>query len=131
MEMGNHSEPCASCTLGKHFPCSMVDYTQRQSYKLQWENSFTFVGVRFMARQQNGVNKSEQIRQMLRANPKVSAKEVKDSLEAKGIPISDKLFYLVKGKMLGKRSRKRKARKMVAQVAGLRKLKALVDALTE
>ncbi len=109
-----------------------------------------------MARQQNGVNKSEQIRQMLRANPKVSAKEVKDSLEAKGIPISDKLFYLVKGKMLGKRSRKRKARKMVAQVAestgtgsadalstilklkalanqvgGLRKLKALVDALTE
>jgi hypothetical protein len=109
-----------------------------------------------MARQQNGVNKSEQIRQMLKANPKISAKEVKDSLEAKGIPISDKLFYLVKGKLLGKRSRKRKARKMVAhvadstgtgsadalstilklkslanQVGGLRKLKALVDALTE
>lgn len=109
-----------------------------------------------MARQRNGVNKSEQIRQMLKANPKISAKEVKDTLEAKGIPISDKLFYLVKGKMLGKRGRKRKARQMVAnvaestgsssadalstilklkslanQVGGLRKLKTLVDALTE
>lgn len=109
-----------------------------------------------MAKRKDGVNKSEEIRQMLRTNPKVSAKEVKDDLAAKGIKISDKLYYLVKGKMLGKKARKRKARKMVAQVAastgagnadalstivkvkrwanevgGLRKLKALVDALSE
>jgi hypothetical protein len=109
-----------------------------------------------MAKRINGVNKSEEIRQILRANPKVSAKEVSDTLRAKGIKISDKLFYLVKGNMLGKQSRKKRAAKMVATVAGttgtgnadalttiikvkslanqlggLKKLKALVDALNE
>jgi hypothetical protein len=109
-----------------------------------------------VAKQKNGVNKSEEIRQMLRANPMISAKEVSETLKAKGIKISDKLFYLVKGKMLGKRARKKKARNMVAKVAattgngnidalstilkvkalanqlgGLKKLKALVDALSE
>ena len=109
-----------------------------------------------MARQKNGINKSEEIRQMLKANPKVGAKEVKDALAAKGIKISDKLYYLVKGKMLGRQSRKKNARKMVAkfaastgtgnadalstilkvkkwasEVGGLKHLKALVDALSE
>lgn len=109
-----------------------------------------------MAKRKNGVNKSEEIRQMLRANPKVSAKEVKDALGAKGIKISDKLYYLVKGKMLGKQARKKKARKMVAKVAettgfgngdalstirkvkswanqvgGLKRLRELVEALSE
>ena len=109
-----------------------------------------------MAKRKNGVNKSEEIRQMLKANPKVSAKEVKGALEAKGIKISDKLYYLVKGKMLGKQARKKKARKMVAKVAettgtsngdalstilkvkswanqvgGLKRLRALVEALSE
>ena len=103
----------------------------------------------------NGVNKSEEIRRLLRANPKVSAKEVSDTLRAKGIKISDKLFYLVKGNMLGKQSRKRRADKMVATVAettgsgnadalstilkikswanevgGLKRLRALVEALS-
>ena len=109
-----------------------------------------------MARQKNGVNKSEEIREMLKANPKVSAKEVKDALGAKGIKISGKLYYLVKGKMLGRQSRKTKARNMVAklaettgtsngdalstilkvkswanQVGGMKRLKALVEALSE
>jgi hypothetical protein len=109
-----------------------------------------------MAKQKNGVNKSEEIRQLLRANPNISAKEVKDALRAKGIKASDKLFYLVKGKMLGKQAHKKKVRQMVAKVAatnghgstdalstimkikslanqvgGLKKLKALVDALSE
>jgi hypothetical protein len=109
-----------------------------------------------MARQKNGINKSEEIRQMLKANPKISAKEVSDALSARGIKVSDKLFYLVKGKMLGKRARKRRVRTMVAQVAettgtgsadalstilkvkswanqvgGMKKLKALVEALSE
>jgi hypothetical protein len=109
-----------------------------------------------MAKQQNGVNKSEEIRQLLRMNPKVSAKEVRDALKAKGIKASAKLFYLVKGKMLGSQAHKKKARKMVArfaestgtgnsdalstilkikslanQVGGLKRLKALVDALSE
>jgi hypothetical protein len=109
-----------------------------------------------MTKRNNGVNKSEEIRQLLRANPNVSAKEVRDALRAKGIKISDKLYYLVKGKMLGKQSRKNKAQKMVAkfaastgtgnadalstilkikscanQVGGLKKLRALVEALSE
>ena len=70
-----------------------------------------------MARQKNGVNKSEEIRQMLRANSKVTAREVCDTLGARGIKISPKLYYLVKGDMLGKQSRKNKARNMVAKVA--------------
>jgi hypothetical protein len=77
-------------------------------------------------------------------------------LGAKGIKISDKLYYLVKGKMLGKQAHKKKARKMVAKVAqttgggngdalstilkvkswanqvgGLKRLRALVEALSE
>jgi arginine repressor len=109
-----------------------------------------------MAKRKNGINKSEEIRQMLNANQKVTAKEVKDALAAKGIKVSDKLYYLVKGKMLGKQARKKKAHKTAAKVAvstglgsadalstilkvkkwagevgGLKNLKALVEALSE
>jgi hypothetical protein len=109
-----------------------------------------------MAKQKNGVNKSEEIRQMLKANPKVGAKEVCSALGARGIKVSEKLYYLVKGNMLGKQSRKKRARAMVTRLAtstgtstadalstilkvkkwanevgGLKNLKALVDALSE
>jgi hypothetical protein len=109
-----------------------------------------------MAKRKSSVNKSEEIRQMLKANPKVTAKEVKDALGAKGIKISDNLYYLVKGTILGKQGHKKKARKMVAKVAGttgtgnadalstilkikslanqvggLKKLRALVEALSQ
>ena len=109
-----------------------------------------------MAKQKNGVNKSEEIRQLLKSNPKITAKEVTDALGAKGIKVSGKLFYLVKGKMLGRQAHKHKARKMVAKVAqstgtgsadalstilkikslanevgGLKRLRALVEALSE
>lgn len=109
-----------------------------------------------MARQKNGVNKSEEIRELLRANPKITAKEASSALEEKGIKVSEKLYYLVKGKMLGRQSHKRKVRRMAAKVAGttgtssadalstilkvkswatevggLKKLRALVEALSE
>ncbi len=109
-----------------------------------------------MAKQKNGVNKSEEIRQMLKANPKITAKEVGAALEAKGIKASQKLFYLVKGQMLGRQAHKNKARRMVAKVAastgtgsadalatilkikswanevgGMKRLRALVEALSE
>jgi len=108
-----------------------------------------------MAKQKNGVNKSEEIRQLLKANPKITAKEVTDALGAKGVKVSGKLFYLVKGKMLGRQAHKKKARKMVAKVAestgsssadalstilkikswanevGMKKLRALVEALSD
>ncbi len=106
-----------------------------------------------MAKRKNEVSKSEEIRQLLKANPKVSAKEAVATLGAKGIQISENLYYFVKGQMKG---RKKKAQKMVSNVAtathtsrsealstilkvkklaqevgGLNTLKALVDALSE
>lgn len=109
-----------------------------------------------MARHKNGVNKSEEIRQLLNANPKITARDVCDTLAGKGIKVSPKLYYLVKGKMLGRQAHKNKARKMVDKIAtstgtssadalstilkikscanevgGLKKLRALVEALSE
>ena len=49
----------------------------------------------------SGVNRSEEVRQLLKANPKITAKEAIDALAEKKIKISQNLFYLVKGKMLG------------------------------
>lgn len=70
-----------------------------------------------MAKQKNGVNKSEEIRKLLGANPRISAKDVSTALGEKGIKISPKLYYLVKGKMLAKQAHKKKAQKMAAKVA--------------
>jgi hypothetical protein len=106
-----------------------------------------------VAKQKSGVNKSDEIRLLLKANPKISAKEVVSTLGAKGIQVSEHLYYYVKGQMKG---RKKKAQKIVSQVAtnthtsksdalatilkvkklasevgGLKTLKALVNALSE
>jgi len=83
----------------------------------------------------------------------MTAKEVVQDLARRGIKVADTLVYFVKGKMKGRRGRRKKARQMVANVAamgngdpvatvlkvkalasqlgGLKKLKALVDALSE
>ncbi len=99
------------------------------------------------------VNKSEEIRQVLRANRKMKAKDVVMTLADKGITVTTNQVYFIKGEMKG---RKKKAQKVVAEVAvatdatsgdavktilkvkgwatevgGLKKLKALVDALSE
>jgi hypothetical protein len=106
-----------------------------------------------MARKKNGLNKSEEIRQLLRANPTMPVSEVVDTLGKSGIKVAATLVYFVKGKMKGRQGRRRKARQMVANVAatgdsdpvktilkvkgwahevgGLKKLKALVDALID
>ncbi len=106
-----------------------------------------------MPRKKGAVNKSEEIRQLLRANPKMPAKEIVSTLADKGIQVADALVYLVKGKMLGRKARRKKAHQMVARVAatgnsdpvatilkvkglanevgGMKKLKALVDAMSE
>lgn len=104
----------------------------------------------FMAKRKNGVNKSEEIRKVLRENPRIKAKEVISTLADRGITVTDTLVYLVKR---SRRGRRKKAREAVATVAatgnsdplttirkikqlandvgGLKKLKALVDALSE
>jgi hypothetical protein len=107
-----------------------------------------------MARNKGDVNRSEEIRKVFKANPALKAKEVVAALAEKGIEVQEGLVYLVKGKMLGRRRRRRKAHKVVAsvarttgsadalatvlkikaladQVGGMKKLKALVDAMTE
>jgi hypothetical protein len=99
------------------------------------------------------VTKSAAIREVLRENRKLSATEVVAALAAKGIRVKAGLVYFVKGHMKGRRGRRRKARRMAAEVVavrgnsdpvatilkvtgwasevgGLKKLKALVDALS-
>jgi hypothetical protein len=107
-----------------------------------------------MAKKKNGVNKSEEVRQMLKANPAITAKEVVAAMSAKGLKISDQVYYYVKGQMKGRKGKKKRAQKMIATVAastgatrndalatilkikalanevgGLKHLKALVEAL--
>lgn len=109
-----------------------------------------------MAKKKNGVNKSEEIRQLLKANPAITAAETVSALAEKGITVSDNLYYFIKGQMKGRKGRKKRAQKIVAkvveatgaaksdvlatilkvkhlatEVGGLKKLKALVEALSE
>jgi hypothetical protein len=109
-----------------------------------------------MAKKSSDVNKSEQVRQLLKANPALTAKEVVATLGEKGIKISNALFYFTKGQMKGRKARKQKEQKTVAKVAeatlvikgdavstilkvkswakevgGMKTLKALVEALSD
>jgi hypothetical protein len=109
-----------------------------------------------MAKKNDGVNKSEEIRKLLKANPKIGPKEVEAQLAAKGIEISHGLFYFVKGQIKGRKARKTRAQKAVTKVAdfthttrtdavstilkvkacanevgGMKSLKALVEALSD
>src|SRR5437763_482791 len=70
-----------------------------------------------MAKRKNGGNKSEEIRQLLKANPQIGAKEAIAALGAKGVEVSDALFYFVKGHLKGRKGRKKKAQQVVAKVA--------------
>jgi hypothetical protein len=106
-----------------------------------------------MAKQKTGVNKAEEIRQLLRSNPEIHVKEVVSALAKRGITVLDNQVYFQKGKMKGRKGRRKRAHEMVANVAatgntdpvktilmvkgwahevgGLKKLKALVEALSE
>jgi hypothetical protein len=104
------------------------------------------------------VNKSEEIRKLLQANPQISVKEAMEALGQRGIKIISSQFYFVKGKMKGMKRRRRKMRGKVAaalstngasiakgdvvvtikkvkglaaEVGGLKKLAALVEALSQ
>jgi len=107
------------------------------------------------------VNRSAAIRELFKGRPDITVSEVITTLAAKGIAVSDHLYYKVKGTMAGRKKRRRKAyrnavgivvasgttevpivksdalatiRKVkatAAEVGGLRILKGLVDALSE
>lgn len=106
-----------------------------------------------MAKRKNGVNKSEEVRQLLKANPAITFKEVSETLAGKGIKIAPNLFYFVKGKMKGRKQRAKgvvtkvtasthgsrsdavsmilKVKALAGEVGGMKTLRALVDALSE
>jgi hypothetical protein len=61
-----------------------------------------------MAKKKNSVNKSEEIRQLLRTNPTMPVNEVVSTLAGKGIKVNDALVYFVKGQMKAGRAVARK-----------------------
>ena|SRR5947207_1739204 len=67
-------------------------------------------------RQVGEVNKSEEFRQLLKANPNITASEAVSALAGRGIKAGPDLFYFVKGKMKGRKGRRRKMRRKVASV---------------
>lgn len=106
------------------------------------------------------VNKSQAIRDVLKENPKIKANDAVSALAEKGIQIKASLFYIVKGKALGRKKRRKKAeakaitvvegasvtspvsngdalatilklKGFAREVGGLKTLKKLVDALSE
>jgi len=58
--------------------------------------------------QEGEINKSQAIRDLLKENPKIKASEAISTLAGKGVTVTSSLFYLVKGKQLGKKSRRKK-----------------------
>ena len=67
-------------------------------------------------RQAGEVNKSEEIRKLLKANPTISSAEAIKTLGQNGVKISSSLFFFTKGKMKGRKGRRRKIRRQVASV---------------
>jgi hypothetical protein len=115
-----------------------------------------FTGKGPMAKKNDGINKSEEIRHVLKAKPGIGPQEAIEKLAAKGIEVTKNLFYFVKGQIKGRNARKTRAQKAVTQVAqvtqvtrsdavstilkvkacakevgGMKNLKALVEALSD
>jgi hypothetical protein len=106
-----------------------------------------------MANQKTGVNKSEEIRKLVKANPKMATKDIKVALAEKNIKVADALIYFVKGRMKQQKSQRThfkaavkvastngtadilgtilKVKQLAADVGGMKKLRALADALSE
>jgi hypothetical protein len=106
------------------------------------------------------VSKSDHVRNLLHQNPHVTVTEATEALRKMGIDLKPSLFYFVKGKLSGRKGRRRQIRRNVAtvmangaaptsagsadvlatirkvkavatEVGGLKKLAALVEALAE
>jgi hypothetical protein len=109
--------------------------------------------------QPGGVNKSQAIREVLQSNPAIKAKEAISLLRQRGITVTSGLFYLTKGRVEGSVGSRRymrrnaaavtrpngaastgagdavttirKVKALAAEVGGLKKLTALVEALSQ
>jgi hypothetical protein len=101
-------------------------------------------------------NKSQAIRELLKANSKITAADAVAQLAEKGVVVSTGLFHVVKGKAIGRKKKRKKRESQAASVVesatvsrgdavatilklksfaqsvgGLKTLKRLVDALAE
>ncbi len=111
-----------------------------------------------MAKKKNGTSTSQSIRDHLNANPSAKAKEVVEALAKNGIKTNKGLVYAVKGSMKERKRRKkrvaraamattkahgvgnpkadaitmiREVRALAEKAGGYKKLKELVEALSE
>jgi hypothetical protein len=90
-------------------------------YKRRKDGLHSSTGKGPMAKKNdNGVNKSEEIRQLLKANPKITPKEVVTKFAEKGIEVSPALFYFVKGQIKGGKLASRRLRTMSPKSQNLR-----------
>jgi hypothetical protein len=98
------------------------------------------------------VNKSEAIREMLKANPKAKSRDIVSRLAGKGIEVKPTLVYFIKSKQRDMRRRAKrervgavsrrtgssnpadlviKVKTLALDAGGIRNLKDLVDALAD
>jgi hypothetical protein len=66
----------------------------------------------------DGINKSQAIRDLLHENPKIKAQDAIDRLSSQGIDVAPSLFYFTKGKVRGRRGRRRQMKSQVGKVMG-------------
>lgn len=105
-----------------------------------------------MPRRKGGLNKSQAIRDLLEQNPRAKSKDVVAELAGKGVKVSQNLVYLIKSKSKARKRRAKRQKAIAAGAAsgngnavelvmdvkrlaqkagGMRKLKQLVDILSE
>ena len=70
-----------------------------------------------MASKSNGFNKSSAIRELYKENPEFKVSEVVSTLAARGLKVTPGLVYLVKGKIKGEKTRRRKINRNATNLA--------------
>ena len=70
-------------------------------------------GVEKHGQAKDAINKSEEIRQLLKANPTISASDAIAALGKTGIKVHKNLFYYIKGRLKGRKGQKKGVRQVV------------------
>ena len=80
-----------------------------------------------MAKKKQDINQSQEIREFMTANPGTKPKEVVAKLAEQGVNVKVGLVYIIKGKMMGRKARKRKAQELVEKVDAINVVKVPRD----
>src|SRR5262245_58359827 len=78
-----------------------------------------------MAKRNGAVNKSEEVRQILRETPRKPVKEIIETRGKRGIEVQPSLVYMIKSKKRGRRGKQKRQQQTIAQ-PGPSKVVALV-----